>query len=115
MFERLNRNSEAVLPAGVKLEDLEFVKLNKYIGKVLQVKGFFFTNSQFGKQVVVLAGDKKVNMPARAVEQFEEIAHDEAMREAVLNGGLQISDIAEVKTKNGTKTTSYKLEDVLPF
>lgn len=115
MFERLNRNGSAVLPPDIKLEELEFVKLSRYVGKVIPVKGYFFTNGQFGKQVVVVGLGKKINMPARAVEQFEKISEDTELKEAVLTGGLQINNIQEIKTKNGTKTIVYELEDTMPF
>lgn len=108
LFEKFNRGN-AVLKDGVDLTSMEFKKLKEFKGKELNVEGFFFTNGDYGKQVCVISDGYKINMPLRAVEQFEEIKNDEEFRNAVLDGKLLIVDIDEVKTKKG-KTTSYSFK-----
>lgn len=110
MFEQLNRNSNAVLKENVKLEDMNFIKLREFIGKEITVDGFFFTNGEYGEQVVIVSGTHKINMPARAVEQFKAISESEEMRNAVLEGHLAITAIKELKGKRG-KYIAYTLVD----
>lgn len=112
MFKELN--SVRTIKEGIKLEDLTFKKLKDFTGKTLAVDGFFFTNGDYGKQLVVVARDSeggwKVNMPNRAIDQFESIKADKDMLKAVLEGHLQITDIQEQKVGRGV-TTLYTLED----
>lgn len=112
MFKELN--SVRTIKEGIKLEDLQFRKLKEFTGKTLAVDGFFFTNGDYGKQLVVVARDNeggwKVNMPNRAIDQFEEIKANKEMLAAVLEGHLQITDISEAKVGRGI-TTVYTLAD----
>lgn len=112
MFKELN--SVKTIKEGIKLEDLQFRKLKEFTGKTLAVDGFFFTNGDYGKQLVVVARDNeggwKVNMPNRAIDQFEAIKADKDMLKAVLEGHLQIVDIQEQKLGRGI-TTLYTLAD----
>lgn len=112
MFKELN--SVKTIKEGIKLEDLQFRKLKEFTGKTLAVDGFFFTNGDYGKQLVVVARDNeggwKVNMPNRAIDQFEAIKADKDMLKAVLEGHLQIVDIQEQKLGRGF-TTLYTLAD----
>lgn len=110
MFEQLNRTSNAVLKENAKLEDMDFIKLREFIGKEITVDGFFFTNGEFGEQVVVVSDNYKINMPARAVEQFKKISESEEMRNAVLEGHLSLTGIKELKGKRG-KYIAYTLID----
>lgn len=109
MFEKLN-GSASTVKEGIVLENLEFKPLKDFINKTIRVNGFFFTQGRYGKQVVVVGENCKINMPARAVEQFELIANNTEMVDAVLNGHLLLTDIKSIKTKNGT-TTSYTFKD----
>ena len=112
MFKELN--SVRTIKEGIRLEDLQFRKLKDFVGKTLYVDGFFFTNGDYGKQLVVVARDNeggwKVNMPNRAIDQFEAIKADKDMLKAVLEGHLQIVDIQEQKLGRGS-TTLYTLAD----
>ena len=112
MFKELN--SIRTIKEGIKLEDLQFRKLKDFAGKTLAVDGFFFTNGDYGKQLVVVARDNeggwKVNMPNRAIDKFEAIKADKDMLKAVLEGHLQIVDIQEQKLGRGI-TTLYTLSD----
>lgn len=105
MFNELNKSVKTVKD-GIDLKALDFVKLDKFVAQTVNVDGFFFTSGKFGKQVVVVGNGYKINMPQRAVEQFEEIASSEAMVDAVLNGHLKIVDIRRLDT-----TTGYRLAD----
>ena len=114
MFENYNKGNTTI-QEGVDLLQLEFKKLREFIGKSLEVKGFFFTNGKYGKQVVVVAYEPtsdmlyKVNFPNRAVEQFETINNSDEERKAVLEGKLTITNIKEVEGKNG-KFIAYTFE-----
>ena len=105
MFEKLN-NYVNTIREGIDLQDLPFVKLDQFCGQSIKVDGFFFTVGDYGKQVVVVGNGYKINMPQRAVEQFEEITKDKEMLDAVLAGHLKIVDIAKLK-----RTTGYRLTD----
>ena len=110
MFNKLNRSTARSVREGIDLETLKFAKLKEFIGQTLYVDGFFFTNGEYGRQVVVVANGYKVNMPSRAVEQFEEIYNDAELLQGVLDGHLGINEIQQVKTKKGY-TISYSFFD----
>lgn len=108
MFNEMN--TKRTIKEGLDLSQMQFVKLKELEGRNLHVDGYFFTRGDYGEQVVVVAEGLKVNMPARAVDQFREIDHNPDMVKAILEGHLMITDIAESKTKKGI-TTAYKLTD----
>ena len=108
MFKELN--SKSTIQEGLDINSLPFVKLKDCEGETLKVKGFFFTNGDYGKQVVVVTDSKKVNMPQRAVALFENIKNDQEMLDAVVEGHLMITGISPKKTKRGS-TTDFTLED----
>lgn len=108
MFNELN--NKRTVKDGINTDNMEFKGLKEFIGTTVQVDGFFFTNSKYGKQVVVVGNGCLINMPARAVEVFESIANIPEQLEAVLAGHLALTDIKSVSTKNGT-TTAYTLTD----
>ena len=119
MFKELN--STRTIKEGIKLEDLQFRKLKDFVGEDLAVDGFFFTNGDYGKQLVVVArtlgkartiiqGAYKVNMPNRAIDQFEGIKANKEQLKGVLEGHLKITDIREEKLGRGG-TTLYTLDD----
>lgn len=111
MFSELNKVRKTV-KEGIETRDLEFKKLHEFAGQTIEVDGFFFsTAGDYGKSVAVVGNGYNINMPQRAVEQFEQIANDEKMLQAVLDGKLVIKNIvANVKTPKG-KTTAYELAD----
>ena len=78
MFEKLNSHVRTI-KENVVLGDLPFKALKDFIGRELVVEGFFFTNSKYGKQVVIVADNTKINMPERAVQIFEQVQKDEKM------------------------------------
>lgn len=109
MFENLN--SKRTIREGIDLQALNFVKLSDLAGAQVRVDGFFFTDGDYGTQVVVVGNNYKINMPARAVEQFKKIEADADMLKALLEGHCMIRDIAVTTLKNGRKTTIYNLAD----
>lgn len=110
MFEALN-NDNRVIRNGIDTDGMDFAPIKNYVGSKVRVDGFFFTESKYGKQVVVVGEGRLINMPKRAVESFEKIMNDEAMKNAVVNGKLALTDIKMADTKNGT-TTVYKFTEV---
>lgn len=109
MFNELN-NTKRTVKEGIKTEDMEFQPLKNFVGNTINVDGFFFTNSKYGKQIVVVGNGALINMPKRALEQFETINNNEDMLKAVLDGKMIIKDIAPITTKNGD-SVSYTLAD----
>lgn len=109
MFNELNKYTKTVKD-GIDTENMDYIGLKDCCGKTLTVDGFFFTDGNYGKQVVVVANGYLINMPKRAVEQFEEIATNKKMLDAVLDGNLVITEIKMKATKNGT-TAIYTLQD----
>lgn len=109
IFEQFNTYAKT-LKEGLTLETMEFKSLKEFRGQTLKVDGFFFTNSgKYGKQVVLVANNCKINMPKRAVETFEEIAKNDKLLNAVLEGHMEITDIREIETRQGT-STSYSFK-----
>lgn len=112
-FSKFNRGTRTV-KEGIDTQKLTFKPLKDFIGEELTCYGFFFTDGKYGKQVVAVCEDKSgnkynVNMPGRAVEQFEDIKCDSDAVAEVITNGFKISNIAKVETKNG-ETTGYDFE-----
>lgn len=110
MFNELNNNNRTI-KEGIDTRKMNFRPLKDFVGQRINVDGFIFTEGKYGKQVVVVGNGCLINMPARAVEVFETIAHDNVMLKAVLDGKLALTEIEPIETKNGT-TTTYTLTDV---
>lgn len=111
MFNELNKQFVNTVKEGIDTDKMEFKTLNDFIGKTIKVDGFYISKGRFGEQVVVVGNGYKINMPARAVDTFKAIRENEFMVKAILEGHLEIINMAEVKTKNGNKTVSYELHD----
>ena len=109
MFESLNKKRTVM--EGVETQDMEYRKLKYFKNSTLKTKGFFFTESSMsGRQVVVVGEEYLINMPKRAIEQFEKIENTPEMLEAVLDGKLSIEVHDEQVTRNGNKTILYDLK-----
>lgn len=108
MFNEMNYKS--TVREGIDTESMEFAPLKDFCGQTIKVDGFFFTNGNYGKQVVVVGNGYLINMPTRAVETFEAIEKDDKMLTAVLQGHLALKNIKMKDTKNGT-TAIYTLAD----
>ena len=107
-FDNLNKRS--TVREGIDTQSMEFKPLKEFCGQRVKCDGFFFTDGKYGKQVVVVGSGYLINMPARAVEQFEEIAGNAEAVDAVLKGHLVLNDIKMTDTRNG-KTTAYTLSN----
>lgn len=113
-FEKLNKRR--TVAEGLDTNNMEFKPLKEFTGKSLISYGFFFTDGKFGKQIVYVGMETEsgemflVNMPKRAVEQFEQIADNDEAVQAVVNQGLVMTDIREANTRNGM-TTLYTLKN----
>lgn len=110
MFKGLNKGNSYVRE-GIDTRSQDFAPLKNFIGQTIRVDGFFFTNGDYGKQVVVVGEGFNINMPSRALEQFEAIAADPEMVAAVMAGKLIINDIKAGNSKKGNPTTFYSLDD----
>ena len=110
MFEKFNKSYANTIKEGIDTDNMEYCKLKEFEGKTIKVDGFFFSKGDYGKQVVVIGNGKKINMPERAVEMFEEIRNNEEMLKAVLDGHLLITNIAPKKAKKGN-TYTFELQD----
>lgn len=108
MFESLN--VKRTIMEGVNTDEMEFRKLKELTNSTFKCKGFFFTISKLtGERQVVVVGDTYlVNMPNRAVAQFEAIYNNPKLLEAVLAGKLEIAVHEETKTRLGS-TVLYDL------
>lgn len=110
MFEKLN-TFRSTVREGVQTNDMEFAGLNEFVGHEFIIDGFFFNDSKFGKQVVVVGEGYLINMPKRAVKVFEQVESDEEMLQAMLAGKMGIKDIKPIDTKSG-ESTAYTFFDV---
>lgn len=107
-FNKLNKRS--TVREGIDTQEMDFKPLKVFCGQKIKCDGFFFTDGKYGKQVVVVGNGCLINMPTRAVEQFEEIAENAEAVDAVLAGHLMIKDIKMIDTRNGN-TTAYTLNN----
>lgn len=101
MFNEMNKRR--TMP-NVSTDGMDFHKLSEYVGKVVKVDGFFFTNGKFGKQTVVLSNDVLINMPSWATKEFEKIENNDAMLSALLDGKCALTNIALKSTPKGDAT-----------
>lgn len=108
MYNFDNLNTKSTVMVGVDTQDMVFRPLKDFCGEIIKCQGFFFTEGKYGKQVVVVGNGFLVNMPNRAVKQFEEIANTKEALDAVLNGKLVLKNIKMINTRNGM-TTAYTL------
>lgn len=99
MFESLNK--KRTIREGINTEEMEFKPISEFIGKVVKVDGFFFTEGNYGTQVVVVGNGCKINVPKRYADEFKKIEDDYKMLKAVLEGHLALTNITEIETKQG--------------
>lgn len=104
LFDELNVNARRTIKESVDLSTMEFKPIREFCGGEIAVDGFFFTQGKYGKQVVVVGNGFKINLPAREVVKFEKIEDSDEMLRGVLEGHLKLTDIREMKTRNGTST-----------
>lgn len=109
-FNFNNLNKRSTVREGIDTREMEFKPLKDFCGQKIKCDGFFFTYGKYGKQVVLVGNGYLINMPNRAVKQFEEIASNAEAVDAVLAGHLLIKDIKMIDTRNG-KITAYTLDN----
>lgn len=98
MFNEKNFEKRTVNKA-INTRELPFVKLKELVGTSQRIYGYFFTNGDYGKQLVCVTKDKLINMPNRYLSTFEEWSDEE--RVSIIEGGLVLADIREYLTKTG--------------
>lgn len=108
-FENFNSNKKT-MKDNINLDSMgDFVHIREYIGKELKVEGFFFTKSKYGEQVVIIADNKKINIPKRFTEDFKQIRDNAEALDDVLNDKLMLVNIRDLDAENGkTVTFDYK-------
>ena len=104
MFKDLNKQTRNTVKPDIDLTALSFVKLHEIVGKTILVDGFFFTNGDYGKQIVVVGNGYKINLPNRYVEAFEQIQASDEMLEAMFSGHMALTNIRDIKAKQGFTT-----------
>lgn len=110
-FDSLNKSSKKTVRDGISTEGMEFKNLKDFVGQTLSVDGFFFTDSKYGRQVVVVASGVCINIPKRYTEDFEMIRDNDDALKTMMDGHLQLKDIEAVESKNG-KTVAFKFATV---
>ena len=107
-FESMNKGFKKTIRDGINTEDMKFKPLRDFIGKTLNVDGFFFTDGKWGKQAVIIADGSKINMPKRCVKEFEQIRDNDEALQQVMEGKLIITDIKPFDADDGkTVVFSY--------
>lgn len=109
---KINGTGKRVMMEGIATEGLDFVKIHDLIGKGdIPVKGFFFSHSKKYNQdqVVVVAEGYLINMPGRAVDEFQTILDTPQYKQALLDGKMVLKDLEELETASGT-TTAYDID-----
>ena len=95
--------------AEINTQELDFTALEDYVGQKIRVYGFFFNESKYGKQVVVVTPDALINMPKRCVADFESLSDEEI--ESVMNGGMVLANLKPFDSKQG-KTVVFDYDDI---
>lgn len=109
-FGQYNVTVKKTLKDGIDLDEMDFIGIKEYIGKEIQVEGFFFTESKkYGKQVVLVSGDKKINIPKRYTETFMKFRDDDEALKDIMEGHLWIKDIKAFDANEG-KTVVFNFD-----
>lgn len=102
-------NGRSLRMEGLNTEGWAFKKIKEFIGETVPVKGYYITKGKFGDQCVVCGNGVLINMPDRAVEEFESIFADETNKNLLLAGKISLKNIKVLDTKSGT-TTGYDID-----
>lgn len=110
-FEKFNK--KRTVNESINTDELEFMPLKEFINEDVQIFGFFFTDGDFGRQVVLVSKDALINMPARAVADFEVMLSDDETVDAIINGELtlRVGDIIKAKKKGRKDTVAFEYMD----
>lgn len=111
-FESLNKGNKSTIKEGINTQEMTFVSLKEYVGKEIKPDGFFFTDKgRYGRQVVLVADGKKINIPKRYVETFEGIRDNADALDAFLNGHVLLTNIRNIDCNDG-KTVCFDFKNV---
>lgn len=110
-FEKFNK--KRTVNESINTDELEFMSLKEFIEEDVQIFGFFFTEGEFGTEVVLVSKDALINMPSRAVADFKEMAKDDETVDAIINGELtlHVGDIIKAKKKGRKDTVAFEYMD----
>lgn len=95
-------NSNKVLRSGFTTDSLDFKPLKDFVGQTITINGWFTTLGKYGEQLVVLGDKILINMPGRAVAEFEAIKKNEDYMAKFQDGDMYIDNIRMEEFKNGT-------------
>lgn len=109
-FAKLNKAAKTVAE-GINTKEMSYTKLKEHVGETLILRGFFFTQGKFGKELVCVTDETLINMPKRYVGTFEAIQADTELLTALLAGKCAITNIHMGDTNNGT-TVFFDFDDV---
>ena len=110
-FEKFNK--KRTVNESINTDELEFMPLKEFVNEDVQIFGFFFTDGEFGRQVVLVSKDALIDMPARAVADFEVMLSDDETVDAIINGELtlRVGDIIKAKKKGRKDTVAFEYMD----
>ena len=117
-FASLNKTAVETVRAGIDTQKLPFMSLKDFIGRSIEVGGFYtHKKGRFGEQLVVVGrevGKKEsfynIDFPKWAIDDFNAIKADAEQLKELLEGKLILTDIQAKTTSNGT-TTIYTYTD----
>lgn len=102
-------NENGLRMEGLNSKDFPFKNIKDFVGETVPVKGFYFTKGKYGEQVVVIGNGVCINMPQRAVLEFQTIFQDEVNKKYLLAGKIKLTNIKPLDTNSG-KTTAYDID-----
>ena len=110
-FEKFNK--KRTVNESINTDELEFMSLKEFTNEDVQIFGFFFTDGDVGRQVVLVSKDALINMPSRAVADFEVMLSDDETVDAIINGELtlHVGDIIKAKKKGRKDTVAFEYMD----
>ncbi len=94
---------------GLNTEGWPFKKIKDFIGEVVPVKGYYITVGKFGDQCVCIGNGVLINMPDRAVKEFQDIFSDDNNKQLLKDGKISLKNIKPLDTNSG-KTTAYDID-----
>lgn len=109
MFSKFNK--KRTINEKIDTTNFEYRPLKDFAGEEVVIYGYFFTDGQYGRQVVLVAEDCFINMPLRTAQEIHEMLLFDGVSEAIIEGKMKLCNIEVMKAKKGT-TTIYEYGDV---